>query len=112
MFTNDRYLRKTNLASIFKFIRYTFFKEITYCVIIRFNVEDLGIWIDPIDGTNNYIRGKDEIDALKIETDEVVAKGTVIQNPKFNLEILPWFHSKHIVMPCPSSFLPRLKIMV
>jgi len=41
----------------------------------EFNVEDLGIWIDPIDGTNNYVRGKDEIDALKIETDEVVAKG-------------------------------------
>lgn len=41
----------------------------------QFTVEDLGIWIDPIDGTNNYIRGKDEIDALKIETDAVVAKG-------------------------------------
>ena len=81
IFTNTyRYLRKTCLTPIFKFIRYTFFKEITYCVIVRFNVEDLGIWIDPIDGTNNYIRGKDEIDALKIETDEVVAKGTVIQN--------------------------------
>ena len=29
-------------------------------------MEDLGIWIDPIDGTNNYIGGRDEIDALKI----------------------------------------------
>ncbi len=40
-----------------------------------FKIEDIGIWIDPIDGTNNYISGKDEVDALKIEKNDVVAKG-------------------------------------
>ena len=40
-----------------------------------FDIEDLGIWIDPIDGTNNYIKGKDEIDAQKLQNDDIVAKG-------------------------------------
>ena len=43
--------------------------------IYRFSIEDLGIWIDPIDGTNNYVGGKDETAALKIETDDIVARG-------------------------------------
>lgn len=41
----------------------------------QLELEDIGIWIDPIDGTNNYVRGKDEVDAIRIQRDDVVSKG-------------------------------------
>lgn len=48
-------------------------QQISECECIA--IDDLGIWIDPIDGTNNYIRGKDEADAIKIQSDDICARG-------------------------------------
>merc|ERR1711976_376377 len=39
------------------------------------SVDDFGIWIDPIDGTNNYIKGRDERDANNLKTQDIVSKG-------------------------------------
>jgi len=39
------------------------------------NVDDFGIWIDPIDGTNNYIKGQDERDAENLKNTDIVPRG-------------------------------------
>eukprot|EP00094_Tigriopus_californicus_P002937 TCALIF_02831-PA protein Name:"Similar to Inpp1 Inositol polyphosphate 1-phosphatase (Mus musculus)" AED:0.09 eAED:0.09 QI:155/0.8/0.83/1/0.8/0.83/6/117/386 len=41
----------------------------------NFNVDGLGIWIDPIDSTNNYITGCSQVSRAVIGDQEIVSKG-------------------------------------
>lgn len=40
-----------------------------------FKIDDLGIWIDPIDGTNNYIKGTNDEIAMTLNTSDMLKKG-------------------------------------